>query len=430
MPNHKSIHRPVLYCRSGSHKLLQAAKQTSPGLLVARQATQSSSRLSALECCCLGTKAAPETQILVAGLKQLYSAGHLQNSRQASGTACRTGTSTCCRAQQRHSSDPHSSPYYPSSSHQQHGSDQHIGICQHEGPDISLLSSLLQRQWDHAKNAHLGNTVIKPYSGRKVWWRCDQCPLGHAHAWDAHVYSRSRGRSCPFCANKRVCQHNSLANKRPDIAAEFSDRNQGTAHDYTAGSAESVFWQCNHGHEWHAPIMRRTILERGCPECFASRNSSQPKQKHPVLADSQHAMLQYWDSEMNTKEGLSLNDIKCRSMKICHWVCHCCPKGQPHRWQVHPGALYVGHACPCCSGHKACICNSLQSLFPEVAAEWDYSRNTGTPADYAAYSNSRVWWHTNKRGSFHTRIQDRTSFLKRRAGAKEARRSHSIVSHA
>ena len=32
------------------------------------------------------------------------------------------------------------------------------------GPDISLLSPLLQSQWDHSNNAHLGNIVIKPHS--------------------------------------------------------------------------------------------------------------------------------------------------------------------------------------------------------------------------------------------------------------------------
>ena len=247
-----------------------------------------------------------------------------------------------------------------------------------------------------------------------------QCSDGLPHAWEATVDLRSRGRSCPFCANRKVCHHNSLATKRPDIAVELIGRNQHTAHDYTAGSGEKVFWRCKHGHEYVASIDSRTTKNRGCPECFAIRQSSQPQQKHPVLADSQHAMMQYWDSELNTKEGLYLNKITCRSSKVCSWICHSCPRGQPHRWQARPATLYAGHGCPCCSGRKACVCNSLQSLFSDVAAEWDYNRNTGTPADYPAHSSSKVWWYNDNRGSFQNRIADRTYVRKQLPGVVAA----------
>ena len=310
-------------------------------------------------------------------------------------------------------------PSHQSSSHHAHSSSQRTGTSQEQGPDISLLSPILQRQWDHAKNAHHGNILIKPYTDRKVWWRCDQCPHGRPHVWEANIRDRSRGTLCPFCTNKKVCQHNSLATKHPDIAEEFSDRNQGTAHDYIAGSAEKVIWRCKQGHEFSTAICSRTVNNRGCPECFATRKSSQPQQRHPVLADSQHAMLQYWDSELNAKEGLSLKEIRCRSQKVCNWVCHRCPKRRPHRWQATPGTLYKGGGCPCCSGHKACVCNSLRSLCPEVASEWDYTRNTGTPNDYSAGSHSRVWWYNDRRGSFESKINHRTRVRKQLPGVQQ-----------
>ena len=53
---------------------------------------------------------------------------------------------------------------------------------QQEGPDISLLEPALQKQWDHAANAHLGNMVIKSHSQKEVWWTCDQCPGGYRTA--------------------------------------------------------------------------------------------------------------------------------------------------------------------------------------------------------------------------------------------------------
>jgi len=61
------------------------------------------------------------------------------------------------------------------------------------GPDISLLADELQGQWHEQLNRHLGHVLIKPYSHRKVWWSCDQCPEGLPHVWEAHVHNRSQG---------------------------------------------------------------------------------------------------------------------------------------------------------------------------------------------------------------------------------------------
>ena len=318
----------------------------------------------------------------------------------------------------------HHSPSHLSSSHHSRGSIQRTGTAQEQGlgPDISLLSPILQRQWDHAKNAHLGMILIKPHTHRKVWWSCDQCPLGYSHEWEAHVDHRFSGTSCPFCNNNRVCQHNSLATKHPDIVAEFSPRNQGTAHDYTAGSGDKVVWQCKHGQEYLASLYSRTTNKTGCPECFAIRQSSQPRQRHPVLADSPYPVMHLWDAELNAKEALNPNKLRCRSNKVCNWVCYCCPRGQPHKWRA-ASSVCSGSGCPCCCGHKACICNSLQSLFPEVAAEWDYTRNPGTPDDYAAGSVSRAWWFNDKRGNFQSTIHSQTA-----SGRKASRASRLVVS--
>ena len=100
------------------------------------------------------------------------------------------------------------------------------GQAEKQGPDINRLSPLLQSQWDHLKNAHLGNVLITPHSGRKVWWVCDQCPDGHAHEWEATVQQRTNGTGCPYFASRRVCQHNSLPTKAPAIAAQWSSTNQ------------------------------------------------------------------------------------------------------------------------------------------------------------------------------------------------------------
>ena len=140
------------------------------------------------------------------------------------------------------------------------------------------------------------------------------------------------------------------------------------------------------------------------------------QKRHSTLTESQHKMLQLWDWKLNEEAGLDPSKLRCRSNKKAHWVCHKCPVGQPHRWQAVIGDMYRTmlrgtQGCPCCQGMQACKCNSLQSLFPEVAAEWDYERNQGTPADYSAHSSVKVWWYNSHRGHFKVRITERTRGL-------------------
>ncbi len=56
-----------------------------------------------------------------------------------------------------------------------------------QSPDISRLSPKLQQQWDHQKNAHLGNIIITHHTKRIVSWRCSDCPDGHPHEWETSV---------------------------------------------------------------------------------------------------------------------------------------------------------------------------------------------------------------------------------------------------
>ena len=292
-----------------------------------------------------------------------------------------------------------------------------LGPIDQAGPDISLLSPLLQSQWDHPNNAHLGSIVIKPQSHTKVWWACGRCPDGHPHNWLAAPYNRSAskgrmGSGCPFCANQKVCHHNSLYTKAPHLVPEWSEANERSPHDFTASSHKRAWWQCECGCEWEAAINKRTSLGTGCPDCADVRRSGKHK-RHPTLTESQHDMLQLWDWGLNEQAGLDPSKLRCRSGKKAHWLCNKCPAGQPHTWQAAVNDMYriTSHGtrgCPCCEGRKACKCNSLQSLFPEVAAEWDHERNQGTPADYAAQSNKKVWWYNTHRGHFEVVIKGRT----------------------
>ena len=282
------------------------------------------------------------------------------------------------------------------------------GQAEKKGPDTSRLTPLLQSQWHRLKNAHFGNVLITPHKGGKVWWVCDQCPDGHAHEWEATVASRTNGSSCPYCASRRVCQHNSLPRNSPAVAAEWSNQNQLSPDNFMVNSHKRAIWQCYCGHEWTAEIAKRTHGKRGCPECHRVRKAGRTLQRHPVLSEGQPEIMKLWDWEANGRDGLDPSKLTCFSGKKANWTCHKCPKGQPHRWQAHIHLVTQGTRCPCCAGKQACSCNSLQALYPTIAAEWDSTHNEGTPDEYPAQSNKEVWWYNHWRGHFQTRISSRT----------------------
>ncbi|KAL3138661.1 hypothetical protein ABBQ32_006419 [Trebouxia sp. C0010 RCD-2024] len=300
--------------------------------------------------------------------------------------------------------------------------DQHLEVRHHsskvqhahakqQGPNISLLAPVLQKQWDHTANAALGDIDIKPYSNRKVYWICDQCPDGHAHSWSAPVANRTKGSGCPLCRGRTVCKHNSLATKAPSVAAEWDyEANSGTPNDVTAQSGQIVYWRCACcGCKWiTSPHVRVRKQRSGCPQCAEDARTTRNKQ--PTFAECRHPLLAEWDHQQNKIQGNSPANTTLKSNKQIFWLCTKCPAGQQHSWAAppHRRARRSKPGCPFCAGQAACKCNSLQALYPDVAAEWDCSKNTGQPCDYTARSHKVVWWCTPQCGSWPQTICSRT----------------------
>ena len=259
---------------------------------------------------------------------------------------------------------------------------------QQSGPDISQLRPELQSQWDCDKNAHLGNIVIKPQSHRKVYWICRKCPGGFPHMWQATVQKRTLGRGCPFCSGHKLCPHNSLPGTAPQVAMDWDTaKNPGSPHDYTASSNYRAHWLCNTcGYGWQTRISDRVGFSTGCPHCASTKG----RRQLPTVTASSSSAKQYWDLQRNAEQGLDPDVITVGSDQKANFICDECPKLQPHTWTATVRSVFRGRRCPCCSGHKVCKCNSLQTLRPDLAAEWCYALNEGTPDDYTAQSNGGV----------------------------------------
>ena len=105
--------------------------------------------------------------------------------------------------------------------------------------DLATLKPELAAEWS-SKNKTLKPTMVSVGSHKKVIWK-GKC----GHEWSATVKSRAtNGTGCPYCShNKILVGFNDLASQRPEIAAEWSEKNyplKGFANEPMRGNLKIV----------------------------------------------------------------------------------------------------------------------------------------------------------------------------------------------
>ncbi|WP_390889176.1 zinc-ribbon domain-containing protein [Rhodococcus qingshengii] len=92
------------------------------------------------------------------------------------------------------------------------------------GESLADLYPAVAGEWHLHLNGDLRPLYVKPFSSKKVWWRCTTC----AHNWEAVVSTRSTNHGCPRCAAREggvrsasPQQGQSLADRYPDLVAQW-----------------------------------------------------------------------------------------------------------------------------------------------------------------------------------------------------------------
>ena len=94
------------------------------------------------------------------------------------------------------------------------------------------------------------------------------------------------------------------------------------------------------------------------------------------------------------------------STKKVFWIC---PKGHSYQARIdHRTIMHSG--CPYCAGKLPIIgVNDLLTVYPDLAAEWDWEKNNTCPEDYLPHSNKTVFWKCPYCGNSYKRtISGRT----------------------
>jgi len=180
-------------------------------------------------------------------------------------------------------------------------------------------------------------------------------------------------------------------------------------------------------HEWQASVSAKVKGKSGCPKC-AKANGNMPadgtRQKHPTFAAAKHALLQQWDHDRNRGSGNFPDNTTLRSNKLIWWQCHACPKGKVHSWQARPDSrtsCKKPTGCPCCAGQKLCECNSLETVCPDIAADFDVEQNGVTAAEVTSSAGTKYSWLSDKPGAKKRSVSQRTIYTRKQLNT-EARR--------
>lgn len=257
--------------------------------------------------------------------------------------------------------------------------------------DINLMS-----EWDFDKNNEIGlnPNSLSFSSSKKAFWKCK----------NNHIYQTSikdkvrRNQKCPICQNKIVIKGiNDFETNYPELLRDWNySKNKGIIpSELSLNSSKKVWWKCNKcKHEWQTTIAHRTIRKQSCPVCtnrFVKIGVNDLKTTNPSLAKE-------WNYNKNT---ITPEQITAGSHTKVWWICSKCG----HEWQAQIKSRNNGCGCPECAKKyrkkptykkpresNIVYEKSLLYLYPEIAKEWDYSKNILNPSQVGSHSKLKVWW--------------------------------------
>ena len=335
------------------------------------------------------------------------------------------------------------------------GSDNNL---EHLYPEVA-------QSWHPTKNAPLIPTAFRPYSHKKVWWRCQRFP---EHEWQAAISSRTKGHGCPLCSKQTSLPElrifTELKNLFPDAEsrkkiggrheADILIPSEGIAIEfdgafYHRDKTESDARKSRYFQAQGIKLIRIRVrpLEQTQPhdilvdegelkktdlnllaskiESIADVNLSEyialtefvndalyrryveylpDPFPEDSLSNTNPEIAAEWDYEKN--HPLTPRNFTSGSSKKVWWQC---AKNPDHSWEsaINDRAR---RGCPYCAGKRVTKATSLNSIFPEIATEWHPVKNQNlTPNDFLSKSNKRVWWLCPKGHDYQMPIAARTS---------------------
>ena len=317
----------------------------------------------------------------------------------------------------------------------------------------------LCEEWHPTKNIGKSPANYSPGSNEVIWWLCSKC----GYDWPAPIYRRARRHSgCPQCASERstsfpeqaLCYY--LSKVTDTVSRYVEDRkeidiflpllNAGIEYDGMVyhedgdGASKDAYF-INKGIKiYHVKEIASGQISRIENETvlYSYKNSDYSNIEEAVklvfkllklpiieinINDDRYKirenyislvkknsivskcpdLAKEWDYEGNGK--IKPDYISYSSNKLVKWIC---PKG--HHYQTRVFLRYRGIGCSICANKTLSVGdNDLETLYPDLAKEWDIDGNNGlTPREVIAGGHiSRAWRCSKCHLSWKTPIPNR-----------------------
>lgn len=113
-------------------------------------------------------------------------------------------------------------------------------------------------------------------TNKKVTWKCKTC----GGEYSTYIYNRAKnGTGCRYCSGQAVLKgFNDLCTTNPDLAKEWSEKNDTSPDTVLQFSKKKALWKCPLGHEDYSATIQQRSLGQGCPICAQQSQTSFPEQ--------------------------------------------------------------------------------------------------------------------------------------------------------
>lgn len=198
-------------------------------------------------------------------------------------------------------------------------------------------------------------------------------------------------------------KNNAMLKVRPELFYEWNfEKNNELGLDVykvTKGSEKKAWWNCLKCKSVYKNKIVYRMKSTDCPYCAGVRvnHTNSLATLNPEIASQWHPVL---------NGELTPHDFTYSSNEKIWWLCSVCFNdfNKPICNRVR------GVGCPHCSGREVSEINSLSSLYPSIASEWNQTLNKSLSSDCIFYkSTKKIWWTCSKcKSDYDARVQNRT----------------------
>ena len=333
---------------------------------------------------------------------------------------------------------------------------------------LKELFPLISKEWHPIKNGKLKPDNIVAGSNKRVWW---QCKNGHEWKTNPAARTKKKGTGCPRCS-KRISSFELrllselggiLKNVTPtykykgvEIDLYLKDQKIGIEYDgwyyhkqrYKQDKAKNNFLKKNKIYlirfrekplnkisfqdilikqnkltkndlnQVLKKIIKISNLKNDNFLQYLSKKSFQFQKEYqkylsfypsPIpqnsLKQSHPKLIEDWDYKKNYP--LKPENFYTNSSTPVWWKCK---KGHSWKRRIANRTLKkLATGCPFCAGKRVSNTNSLISLFPKIAKEFNYEKNKNfSPENLISGSHLKIWWICKKGHEWKAEVRSRT----------------------